>query len=186
MEDEDIAPNTYSWSSRASTQYSSILYRHDSLPLPTWSAVPLFLTQYPRLPFCVLICLNICFSLQPCVPARKSQGLLSASICVCLAVGDEAASELPGCSPAAVPLPGRDGESTHQCNVLKGIVAWDFLGQGLSATPGVILKYVSCYMAPSKNGPNFLWHLESRHQMTVLSIWKFLHLESRRKTFFGS
>ena len=47
MEDEDNAPNTYLqltqsvWTeSRASTLYSSIVYRNDFLPVQTGSAVP--------------------------------------------------------------------------------------------------------------------------------------------------
>ena len=49
MEEEDIAPNKdiqliqSVWAeSRASTQYSSIEYRHDLLPMPTGSAVCIF------------------------------------------------------------------------------------------------------------------------------------------------
>ena len=52
MEDEDIVPNTiqliwWVWAdSRASTQYSSIVYRHDFLPIPTGSALCIWLNIF--------------------------------------------------------------------------------------------------------------------------------------------
>ena len=70
MEEEDIAPNTVHKADpvgmgrklRASTQYSSIVCRHDFLSIPTGSAV-MYLAQCPRLPFCCSILYTTYYSM---------------------------------------------------------------------------------------------------------------------------
>ena len=68
MEDEDFAPNTYTADQvgmgRKSAQYTifqytALLQEQHSAHIATGSAVPMQFAQYPHLPFCVLIYLNL-------------------------------------------------------------------------------------------------------------------------------